>query len=132
MSSIREILIAAEDDIRTILQHKDNTYFRNLMEAAYLPEKKLNLPFGEPPYKENAQPPEQTPPGIFWQIAKNIQVLQRKDIKSLRQETIFIEALEALSGADSKILLAVKDQMLYRVFKGLKYAALVEVGYFAK
>lgn len=131
MPSVREILVAAEDNLKTILEHKDNKYLRGLMEAAFLEDKKFNLPVGVPPYKENAQPPEQTPPGIFWQIAKNVALLQRKDIKPFRQETIFIEALEALAGEDAKILIAIKDQTLDKMFKGVKYKALLEIGYFS-
>lgn len=129
MDTINEILKAAEDNMSSILVHKDNKYLRAFMEAAYIPEKKMNLPEGDPPYKPNAQH-EQQLRGTFWQMAKRIDIFQRTDLKGLRQETLFIQALESLPEIEAKILLAAKDQKLNKLYKGVTLAALKKVGYF--
>jgi vacuolar-type H+-ATPase subunit E/Vma4 len=130
MDTIEQILQAAEDNCESILKHKDNKYLRNFMQAAYLPEFKMNLPDTDPPYKENPQHPEQLR-GTFWQIVKKIDIFQRKDLKPLRQETLFIQALESIPANEAKILLAAKDQTLHKIYKGVTLAKLKKVGYFA-
>jgi hypothetical protein len=130
MSTVNEIFKAAEDNINSILAVKANKYFRNLMEAAYVPEKKLLLPDGNPPYKPNGMHEAQVEPGIFWQIARKLDVFQRPEMKQVRREMQFIQALESLSAQDAEILLAIKDQKLHKKFKGLTLKKLTEIGYF--
>lgn len=131
MDTIHEILSAAEDNIESILKHKDNKYLRNIMEAAYFDDKKFNLPEGNPPFKKNIQH-EQQLRGTFWQIAKKLDLFQRKDLKPFRQETLFIQALESLPEVEAKILMAVKDQTLHKMYKGVSNNRLRNVGYFPK
>ena len=130
MSTINEILTETEDNITNIMKHKDNQYLRKFMEAAYLKEKKLNLPETAPPFKINAQEEAQVPPGVFWQFAKKIDIFQRTDVRGLRIETMFIQALESVSAKESEIILAAKDQKMSKLFKGVTLAKLKEVGYF--
>lgn len=135
MASVMEILHAAEDDIRTIMIHKDNRYLRNLMEAAYIPEKKLTLPAGAPPFTPNPMHEAQVNPGIMWQACAKINQFQRdtsKYTKSMlaRTENQFIQTLESVSAVEAHVILAVKDQQLDKLIKNLTYARLVEVGYF--
>lgn len=129
MSNISEILSGADKNISTITQYAGNRYLRNLMEAAYIPEKKFILPDGTPPFKENPQHPDQIS-GAFWQIAKKLETFQRADLPSLRRESIFIQALESLSEIDAKILVAVKEQALHKMYKNLTLGNLKAVGYF--
>ena len=130
MSNISEIISAANVDINTLKQHIGNKYLRNLMEAAYIPEKKFVLPEGIPPFKGNLQHPDQLS-GAFWQIAKKIENLQRAELIPLRRESLFIQALESVSEIDAKILIAVKEQSLDKMFKNLTMENLKAVGYFA-
>lgn len=130
MSTVTEIFNAAEDNINSILTVKGNKYFRNLMDAAYKPEKKFLLPEGTPPYKVNAMHEAQVEPGIFWQIARKLDVFQRPEMKQVRREMQFIHALESLSAIDAEILLAIKEQKLHKKFKGLTLKKLTEIGYF--
>lgn len=130
MSTVTEIFNAAEDNINSIIAVKANKYFRNLMDAAYKPEKKLLLPEGTPPYKVNAMHEAQVEPGIFWQIARKLDVFQRPEMKQVRREMQFIQALESLSAIDAEILLAIKEQKLHKKFKGLTLKKLTEIGYF--
>lgn len=130
MSNISEILSAANTDINTLKQHIGNKYLRNLMEAAYIPEKKFVLPEGLPEFKGNLQHPDQIS-GAFWQIAKKLDTFQRAELPAIRRESIFIQSLESLSAIDAKILIAVKEQTLHKMFKTLTLKNLKAVGYFA-
>jgi hypothetical protein len=130
MSNISEILSAANTDINTLKQHIGNRYLRNLMEAAYIPEKKFVLPEGLPEFKGNLQHPDQIS-GAFWQIAKKLDTFQRAELPAIRRESIFIQSLESLSAIDAKILIAVKEQTLHKMFKTLTLKNLKAVGYFA-
>ena len=129
MSNISEILSAANVDINTLKQHSGNKYLRNLMEAAFIPEKKFVLPEGLPEFKGNLQHPDQIS-GAFWQIAKKLDTFQRADLPAIRRESIFIQSLESLSAIDAKILIAVKEQTLHKMFKTLTLKNLKAVGYF--
>lgn len=128
MDTIREILADADKDIKTILKHNGNNYLRLLLEAAFIPEKKLLLPEGNPPFNKNNLSDVVTK-SSFWQVARKIDIFQRSDVRSVVRETSFIHALEAISEKDAEILLAVKDQTLHTLFPNLTYDNLVAVGY---
>jgi hypothetical protein len=129
MKTISEILAEANTNIETIKPHINNNYLRSLMEAAYVPEKKMVLPDGEPPYTCSPNHPDQIS-GAFWQIAKKISLFSRADLKPIRRESLFVQALESVSAMDASILLAVKNQTLDKMFPNLSKESLVKVGYF--
>lgn len=126
MDTITEILTAANDKPETLVKHKDNKYLKNFLECAYLVEKKMNLPEGAPPYKKNMAH-EQQLRGSFWQVAKKIDIFQRKDLKPFRQETLFVQALESLPESEANIFLAAKDQTLNKLYKKLTLKKLQEL-----
>jgi hypothetical protein len=127
--TINEILEDASKDIKSIMAHKDNKYLRNFMESAFIPEKKMILPEGLPPYKANNMH-EQQLRGTFWQIAKKMETFTRSDVKSIKREMAFIQALESLPEVEVAVFVAAKDQALHKKFKGVTLKALKEVGYF--
>jgi len=129
MSSIKEILDAANKNIESIKQHSGNKYLRNLMEAAYYPDRRFNLPSGVPPYNISSLHESQTA-GQFWQIARKVDAFYREDIKSLLRERAFIGALESVSKAEAEILVAIKEQKLNELYPNLTFGALRSVGYF--
>lgn len=131
MATIQEILTHANENIATIKEHAANNYLRTLMEVAYFPEKKMNLPEGTPPFKDRGVHPDQCG-GAMWQIAKKIDVFLRTDSLPVRRESSFIQALESVSKMDAKILLATKDQTMDKLFPGLEYKELVKIGYFSE
>lgn len=129
MATIKQILDAANADIKTIMAHAGNRYLRNLLEVAYLPQKKMNLPEGYPPYKENSMGDAQLE-GAFWQIAKKIDMFCRTDVKQIKLEVPFINALESLTKEDAQILMEIKDQNLDKLYPNVTLSELQKVGYF--
>ena len=128
MDLITEILSDIDKDIKNIKTVEGNKYLRNILEAALVPELKLELPEGDPPYTPRAAPSAQFS-GMFWQEAKKIAVFRRKDLHPLRRETLFVQALESVSAKEAEILLAVKDQTLYKLYPNITRGALNEGGY---
>ena len=129
MSSVIDILSDADKNIHTIINHKNNRYLRNLLEAAFLPEKKLLLPEGVPEYKSNVDSAYQNQ-GAIWQIARKIDVFYRSDVKSIVREVAFLRALESISDVEGDLLVAIKEQNVDLIYPNLTYENLKNVGYF--
>ena len=104
------------------------TFLRNIIEHAYIPEKKFLLPEGVPPFKTNGLSGVETK-GTFWQEARKIATYARSDLKPINRERLFIAALEALDKDSVAILLAVKEQNLETLFPNITRATLTEIGY---
>jgi hypothetical protein len=124
-----DILKDINDDIGNIGKYSTNTYLRNILEAAFLPEKKMILPEGVPPYKVSKAPSVQLT-GAFWQEAKKLYVYSRAELKPIRREHMFINALESMSKEESEVLLAVKDQTLNKLYPNINRKELTRIGYF--
>lgn len=130
MDTIREILSDFAMNMQSAaIKHKDNKYLRLFMDAAYKPECKLRLPDGDPPYKKNSISSIQTK-GVFWETIKKINIFQRKEIRQLRAEQLFIQALELMNEDDAKVMVAMKDQELDKLYPTITLDTLKEVGYF--
>lgn len=129
MDTVLDILKSADKDINSMKAYIGNHYLRNLIEAAFLPEKKFILPEGTPPFKVFSGNAEVTK-GVFWQICKKLDIFQRADVKSLVRERQFINAIESVSKEDADILLAVKDQTLSNIFPNITVETLNSIGYF--
>lgn len=135
MATITEILKDAEDDIRTIMKHKDLQYLRMFLSAALMPQYKLKLPEGVPPYNPNTMEEGQVSPGVFWQFCSKLPmyVTGANDKRSqARIELNFIQVLETVSAHEALIILACKDQNLQSLYKGITLEALYKVGYYER
>jgi hypothetical protein len=127
-NTINEILKEAEDNIASILKHGGNKYLAHFMDCAFIPERKMKLPAGVPPYKANNMH-EQQLRGTFWQIAKKMDIFWKPDVPAIKREMAFIGALESLPEVEAKIFLAAKEQEIHKLFKGVTLEALIKVGY---
>lgn len=129
MDSIPDILADADKDPTSLLKHKGNNYLRNLMMIAYLPEKKMILPEGDPPYNTTTTS-DQVTKGAFWQVCRKLDIFLRTDLNPIRREAQFISALESISEKEAQILLNAKDQTLMSIYPNLTFEKLKEIGYF--
>jgi hypothetical protein len=131
METVYDTLSDINKDINAIKKPENwnNNFLKILLKHAFLPEHKFLLPVGEPPYKVNEMNPIQTK-GIFWQEIKKFGTYTRSEVKTIQRERIFIQALEALDGQSQQILLAVKEQNLYKLFPNLTRENLTNVGCF--
>lgn len=129
MDSIPDILADADKEPSSLLKYKGNNYLRNLLTVAYVPEKKMVLPEGDPPYK-TTETSDQITKGAFWQVCRKMDVFLRQDVKAIFREAQFISALESVSEKEAQILLKAKDQNLMALYPNLTYEKLKEIGYF--
>jgi hypothetical protein len=127
---IPEILEECNKDVTLLENYKTNAGLKFIFEHAFLLEKKFILPEGDPPFKPDAAPIGMTPCN-FTQETKKLYVFTaaRKDLKALRRETLFIQLLENIHPSEAKVLLAVKDQKLNKLYKNITAKVAAKYGF---
>ena len=99
-----------------------------LFKHAFTSAGKFLLPDGDPPYKVNPNPIGMTP-AIFQQEISRFYVFCRKDISASKRETMFVQLLEAIHPDEAKVLLAVKDQTLTKLYPNITRSVVAEAGF---
>jgi hypothetical protein len=117
---LTEVLEEINADTTALAKYKENGALRLLFEYAYDPAKKMLLPEGTPPYREDAAPIGMSPANLMMEV-KKLYVFCRTDLTPLRRETIFIQLLEGLHPSEAKLILAVKEQNLTSLYKNLSH-----------
>ena len=104
-----------------ILKQFDNNAMRQLLKAAFDPKIKFDLPEGNPPYIKNEAPAGTEHTSLASEARKlyHFIVGGNNTINKLKKETMFIQMLESLHADDAKVLIAVKEKNLNKVYKGL-------------
>lgn len=95
---------------------------------AFTAQGKFLLPEGEPPYRPNPNPIGMTP-AIFQQEINKLYVFCRADLTAAKRETIFVQLLEAIHPTEAKVLLAVKDQALPKLYPNLTRKVVADAGF---
>jgi hypothetical protein len=103
-----------------IFKYVENQGLKAVLEYSFNPELKFQLPEGAPPYKESVQP-EGMSQTNFYTTLRQWYVFTKgsKDVTRTRREYLFIQLLEGLSPTEAKLILAIKDQQLQRVYPNL-------------
>ena len=128
MKYLTEVLEEINSDPKTIEKYKNDVALKMLLEYAYLPEKKFDLPEGEPPYKPDDAPIGMSPANLRMEI-KRLYIFKREDLKPLRREQLFINLLESIHPDEAKLLLAVKEQKLNKLYKKVTRKVVEEAGF---
>ena len=116
MKYITEVLEEINSDPKVIEQYKTDMALKILFEYAFIPENKMDLPPGEPPYKPDAAPIGMSPANLRMEM-KKLYVFKREDLKPIKKEQLFIDLLENVHPEEAKLLIAVKDQKLSKLYK---------------
>lgn len=117
---LTEILDEINTDASALMKYRENGALRLLFEYAYDPAKKMVLPEGAPPYKEDVAPIGMTPGNLMMEV-KKLYIFCRTDLTALRRESIFVQLLEGLHPTEAKLILAVKEQDLTPLYKNLSH-----------
>lgn len=127
---ITELLTELNDNPSLLNDGKyvSNYALRTLFQYAYQPSLKMVLPEGDPPFKPD-QAPLGMSPANFYQQVKKLYIFTRTDLTPVRREALFIQLLESLHPSEAKVVLAVKDQELTRVYPNLTGKAVWDAGY---
>ena len=103
------------EDPSKIELYKNDAALKIIFEYAFIPEKKFILPEGEPPFKAAAEPMGMTPTNLFSEL-RRLYVFCRADLKPIKRESLFISFLEGVHPTEAKMLIAVKDQELHKLY----------------
>lgn len=95
---------------------------------AFTAQGKFLLPEGEPPFRPNPNPIGMTP-AIFQQEINKLYVFCRADLKPAKRETIFVQLLEAVHPSEAKIVLAIKDQSLTKLYPNITRKVVADAGF---
>jgi hypothetical protein len=125
---IPEILEEINKDPKKIHDYKDDKELDTLLKYAFHPNGKMLLPEGDPPFRSEAAPLGLTP-AVFRQEINRMYIFCRKDLAKGKREQLFISMLESLHPSEAKILLAVKDRALTKLYKKITYKLAEEVGF---
>jgi hypothetical protein len=111
-------------------KYKGNSALRIVFEYAFLPEKKFALPEDEPPYRPDAAPIGMSP-AILTQELRRFYVFLRTDLKPIKREALFISLLESVHPSEAKLIIAIKDQKLTKLYKKITRKLVEEAGFIA-
>lgn len=129
---ITEVLKELNDNVgllnTTYKRTGDNGLLEILFRHAYIPASKFVLPSSNPPFKVNAAPLGMTP-ALFVQEIRKFNIFTRRDLNNTKRELLFIQTLENIHPTEAKILLAIKDQELYKLYPNLTHKVLADAGY---
>ena len=124
---ITEMLDEINADPKTIANYKDNAVLRTIFEYAFDPAKKFILPEGDPPYKEDPAPLGMSAGNIYQEI-KRFYIFCRADLKPFRRETLFVQLLENIHPSEAKMMLAIKDQKLTKLYPKITHKLVFDAG----
>ena len=131
MKYLTEVLEEINSDPKAIDNYKTDMALKMLLEYAYIPEKKFDLPAGNPPYKEDAAPIGMSPANLRMEM-KKLYVFLREDLKPIKREQLFIDLLENVHPSEAKLLLAIKDQKLTKLYKKVTRSVVEKAGFIPK
>lgn len=126
---ITEILEEVNADTSTLKKYETNAALKYIFEHAFLPEKKFDLPEGEPPFKPDAGPLGMSPANFTQETKKLYVFTKERPLNKLRREQLFIQLLENIHPSEAKLLLAVKDQKLNKLYKNVTAKLAAEYGF---
>lgn len=115
-------------DPSTITKHKDNFLLKVIFAHSFLESHKWKLPEGEPPFKPSAEPMGMNPTNLFAEC-KRMYVFMREDLKPIKRESLFIGLLEGIHPEEAKVLIAVKDQKLHKVYPKITHKLVSDAGF---
>ena len=114
-------------DPTLIDKYKTDAALKLIFEYAFDPAKKFILPEGEPPFKPAAEPMGMTPTNLFSEL-RRMYVFCRADLKPIKRESLFISFLEGVHPTEAKMLIAVKDQALHKLYPKITRKLLEKAG----
>lgn len=117
------------NDNPTIIDNYRSEFLLKVVFAhAFLPTHKMVLPEGEPPFKPADQPIGMTDTNLHAE-AKKMAVFIRKDLTPIKRETLFVGLLESIHPSEAKVLIAMKDQKLTKLYKNITHKLVSDAGF---
>ena len=114
---ITEILEEVNKDPNALEKYKTNAALKFIFQYAFIPEYKFDLPEGAPPFKEDPAPLGMSRANFVMETKKLYIFTKQKELNKVRKEHLFIQLLENIHPSEAKLLIAVKDQKLNKLYK---------------
>jgi hypothetical protein len=114
---ITEILEEVDKDPKSLEKYKTNAALKFIFQYAFIPEQKFDLPEGTPPFKEDPAPLGMSRANFVMETKKLYIFTKQKELNKVRKEHLFIQLLENIHPSEAKLLIAVKDQKLNKLYK---------------
>jgi hypothetical protein len=114
---LTEILEEVNKEPTALAKYRDNAALRFIFQHSFLTEYKLDLPEGAPPFKEDSAPLGMSPANLIMESKKLYIFTKAKELNKVRKEHLFIQLLENVHPSEAKLLIAVKDQKLNKLYK---------------
>jgi hypothetical protein len=125
---IPEILDEINKDPKKINDYKTDEAMDLLFKYAFHPKGKMILPEGDPPYRPDAAPIGMSP-AILRQEMRRCYVFCRRDLTAIKREQLFISMLESIHPSEAKVMIAVKDRKLDKMYKKITKKLVQEAGF---
>jgi hypothetical protein len=127
---LTEILEEIDKDPSAIEKYKTNAALKYIMQYSFNPKMKFLLPEGDPPFKPDPAPLGMSPGNLLMETKKlYIFTAERQDLSQVRRESLFIQLLENVHPSEAKLLLAIKDQNLPKLYKNVTKDLAVKAGF---
>ena len=113
--------IKSKKDKVSHLQNYNDASLRMIIKSSFDPKIKWSLPEGEVPYRKNVAPEGTEHSNLAYEARKLFNYIEGGNPKLTqnKRESMFIQLLEALHPDEADILIAAKDKILHRMYKGL-------------
>jgi|TARA_B110000914_G_C15428742_1_gene430288 hypothetical protein len=113
--------IKSKKDKVSHLQNYNDASLRMIIKSSFDPKIKWSLPEGEVPYRKNDAPEGTEHSNLAYEARKLFHYIEGGNPKLTqnKRESMFIQLLEALHPDEADILIAAKDKILHRMYKGL-------------
>jgi len=124
---VTQVLDEINEDPSAIEKYKTDAAIKLIFEYAFDPAKKMILPEDAPPYKQASEPMGMTPTNLYNEL-RRLYVFCREDLKPFKRESLFVSLLEGIHPTEAKMIIAVKDQTLHKLYPKVTHKLVFEAG----
>ena len=125
---LTEMLDEINKDPKSIANYKENFLLKVLLAHAFLPNYKFLLPEGEPPFKPAPEPMGMTETNLYVECKRFHNVFCNEKLTPLRREALYIGLLEGIHPEEAKVLNAVKDGKLSKLYPKITWKLASDAG----
>lgn len=125
---LTEMLDEINKDPKAIETYKTDFLLKVILAHAFLPNYKFNLPEGEPPFKPAAEPLGMTETNLNVECKRFYNVFCNANVKPIKREALFIGLLEGIHPEEAKVIIAVKDQKLTKLYPKITWKLASDAG----
>jgi hypothetical protein len=109
-------------DQKRILAANDSKVLIDCLRINFLPQMKMDLPEGEPPFKKKKDIPIGYAESNLYKEMRRFYIwLQPSNLTKVRKENLFIELLESIHHTEAAIVVAIKDKKLSTLYPNITY-----------